>query len=680
MRMLRSCGSIVVGAVVVTGSALASAATPSNVAGTVVWGDFDGNGVFERAVSSPEDNCNKGAVYILTASSSTTKWTRDTTGVLGTAACDDYFGAALAAGDFNKDGKDDLAIGAPGADDAGVSAAGAVHVLYGSSTGLTESGDQLWHQNSTGIDDTAEVDDFFGEVLAAGDFNCDTADELVVGVPSENIGSATTDAGAVQVLYGSTGGVTSSDSLFYQGNGGVDGTAESTDRFGAALAIGNFNKDAASGHGCYDLAVGSPTEDSGTLTDVGWVYTIKGGTTGLSTTGDLAFDQNTTGVVDNCESGDRFGERLLVGDENDDSYDDLAVIVPGDSCHTGHGVGRHVFRGSSTGITTTGNHLECDVFHCNIVDAENAYGCPADSTIVWASANADVVEMFAGNDTVMAAAGNDTVLGWHGNDVIVGGAGNDTIDPGTGKDAVIAGAGNDIIVIDRECAAVAGKVIDGGPGTDTVKSNLSSTALASHGVVLTSIESYVTISEGTGTCEPFPFEEGPFARPKLALSWVNLPELDSVWSTTGDTVSLTVENVTPEVVGVEFRVLVQARGYAIPVPVSSITVAGLDTETVGIDLGTIVPPGTVDPALLELPSSASLLVYARATLSAEYAGNAAAPRLYGHIENGNTVVFYREKALDDTYYGGDLIAWRAGSTPPSTIVRVETAAIVADAP
>lgn len=539
MRMLRSCGSIVVGAVVVTGSALASAATPSNVAGTVVWGDFDGNGVFERAVSSPEDNCNKGAVYILTASSSTTKWTRDTTGVLGTAACDDYFGAALAAGDFNKDGKDDLAIGAPGADDAGVSAAGAVHVLYGSSTGLTESGDQLWHQNSTGIDDTAEVDDFFGEVLAAGDFNCDTADELVVGVPSENIGSATTDAGAVQVLYGSTGGVTSSDSLFYQGNGGVDGTAESTDRFGAALAIGNFNKDAASGHGCYDLAVGSPTEDSGTLTDVGWVYTIKGGTTGLSTTGDLAFDQNTTGVVDNCESGDRFGERLLVGDENDDSYDDLAVIVPGDSCHTGHGVGRHVFRGSSTGITTTGNHLECDVFHCNIVDAENAYGCPADSTIVWASANADVVEMFAGNDTVMAAAGNDTVLGWHGNDVIVGGAGNDTIDPGTGKDAVIAGAGNDIIVIDRECAAVAGKVIDGGPGTDTVKSNLSSTALASHGVVLTSIESYVTISEGTGTCEPFPFEEGPFARPKLALSWVNLPELDSVWSTTGDTVSLT---------------------------------------------------------------------------------------------------------------------------------------------
>jgi hypothetical protein len=661
---------------------MAWAASPASVTGTVVWGDFNGDGTLERAVSSPEDNCNKGAVYILPTSTSatTTKWTRDTTGVLGTAACDDWFGAALAAGDFNKDGKDDLAIGAPGADDAGASAAGAVHILYGSSSGLTEAGDQLWHQNSTGIDDTAEADDFFGEVLTAGDFNCDTADELVVGVASENIGSSTSDAGAVQVLYGSAGGVTSTDSLFYQGNGGVDGTAESTDRFGSALAVGNFNNDSAGGHGCDDLVVGSPTEDTGTITDAGWVYTIKGGSAGLSTTGDLAFDQNTTGVADSCENGDKFGARFLVGDDNGDSYPDLAVIVPGDSCHTGHGAGRHIFRGSSTGITMTGNHLECDVFHCYVQDAKNAYGCPADSNMVWASANSDVIEMFVGNDTVIAGSGNDRVFGWHGNDVIFGGPGTDVIDAGPGKDAVIAGAGNDTIVVDLDCAAVAGKVLDGGPGTDTVQSHLSSSALSSAGVTLTSIESYVSIPEGDGTCDAFPGEEGPFAPPKIALSWVNLPDLDSVWTTTGDTVTLAVENFTPEVVGVSFRVFLQARGYIVPVPVSSITVAGLDTDNIGIDLGSVIPSGTVDPAFLELPTSASLLVYARTTLGGEYAGNASAPRLWGHLENGNTAVFYREQALDETYYGGNLIAWRAGSTPASTIVRLETAAIVADRP
>lgn len=658
--------------------AIANGAPPTNVAGAFAWGDFNDDGVFERVVSSPEDNCNKGAVYILTATGTTTaKWTRDTTGVLGTAACDDYFGAALAVGDFNKDGRDDLAIGAPGADDSGVSASGAVHILYGSSSGLTEAGDQLWHQDSTGILDTSEVDDFFGEVLAAGDFNCDSAAELVVGIPSENIGT-TTDAGAAQVLYGSTGGLTSTDSLFYQGNGGVDGAVEGNDRFGAALATGNFNNDAISGRACYDLAVGSPTEDSGTISDAGWVYTIEGGSAGLATTGDLAFDQNTSGVADSSEGGDQFGLRLFAGDDNGDGYHDLAVTVPGDSCITGHGVGRHVFRGSSTGITVSGNHLDCDDFRCNVIAADNVYGCPSDASTVWASANADMIEMFVGHDVVLAGGGDDTILGSHGNDAIFGGAGNDIIDAGAGKDAVIAGTGNDTIVLDLDCEAVAGKVIDGGPGTDTVRSHLSSSALTSLGVTRTSIENYVSIAEGGGTCETFPYDEGPFARPKVALTWLHLPDADSVWTTTGDTVSLVVENITAEVLVVQFRALVQVRGYVVPVSVSTITIAGLDSENVAIDLGNVVPPGSYDPELLDLPTSATLSVYARTTLSGDYAGTSSAPPVYGHIENGNTAVFYREKALDEIYYGGDLIAWRAQSTPPATLVRVQTAALVPD--
>jgi hypothetical protein len=79
----------------------------------------------------------------------------------------DFFGSALAAGDFDGDGEDDLAIGVPGEGVSGKSGAGAVNVLYGSSNGLTSSDDQFWHQDKSGIEDTAEQNDAFGAALAS---------------------------------------------------------------------------------------------------------------------------------------------------------------------------------------------------------------------------------------------------------------------------------------------------------------------------------------------------------------------------------------------------------------------------------------------------------------------------------------------------------------------------------
>lgn len=114
-----------------------------DISGTVRAGDFDGDDVLETVVSSPETDCGKGAVYVVTAEGTLTTWGRDTSGILGTAACGDLFGASLAVGDFDGDGYDDLAIAAPGANDTGYSASGSVHVLYGSATGLTDVGDQL---------------------------------------------------------------------------------------------------------------------------------------------------------------------------------------------------------------------------------------------------------------------------------------------------------------------------------------------------------------------------------------------------------------------------------------------------------------------------------------------------------------------------------------------------------
>lgn len=103
--------------------------------------------------------------------------------------------------------------------------AGAVNVIYGSSKGLTRTGNQLWSQDSGGVPGVAEHGDGFA-TPASGDFNADGFADLALGAPEEAIG-ARAKAGAVVVLYGSRGGLLSSGSQFFsQATAGVPGTAE----------------------------------------------------------------------------------------------------------------------------------------------------------------------------------------------------------------------------------------------------------------------------------------------------------------------------------------------------------------------------------------------------------------------------------------------------------------------
>lgn len=79
-------------------------------------------------------------------------------------ASGDAFGFALTAGKFGKSPEADLAIGVPGADRSPDPNTGDVHVLYGSATGVTTAGAQLWNQDSAGIEDAAEPSDAFGGI------------------------------------------------------------------------------------------------------------------------------------------------------------------------------------------------------------------------------------------------------------------------------------------------------------------------------------------------------------------------------------------------------------------------------------------------------------------------------------------------------------------------------------
>lgn len=271
---LRGRSLAAVGAIICVSETLA--ADPFDRSGAFVRGDFDDDELMDLVVSSPETDCGKGVVYVLSGAGGVTVWTRDTPGLLGSGvACDDHFGASLTVGDFDGDGYDDLAIGTPGASDPGPTASGVVHVIYGSSSGLTTTGDPMWHQDVAGIQGDSEAYDYLGDSLTVGDFNCDGYDDLAIGVPREDLGiiAPVVDAGAVNVIYGRSSGLSTLNDIWFEGSGGVGGSAEAGDHFGAALASGNFNGDSNNDIPCSDLAISAPDEDVGTSeTDAGYVY------------------------------------------------------------------------------------------------------------------------------------------------------------------------------------------------------------------------------------------------------------------------------------------------------------------------------------------------------------------------------------------------------------------------
>lgn len=319
-------------------------------------GDFDGDTRLDRVFGYPAANSGEGIIKIVYGSEVIEIWNRDTPGMLGVDDPGNYLGDSVAVGDFDGDGYDDLAIGAPGDDSNAGNNVGSISVLYGSSGGITGLYDQLITQDTPGIANLEESYDGYGEVLQTGDFDCDGYADLAIGIPQENL-NAGANAGAVNVIYGSSGGLSTVDDWFHQNTSGVGTSVQAGDNFGGSLAAGNFTGDTSGGNTCDDLVVGVPGEDI-SFADVGAMQLFPGSSSGLEISQDVWFRQGYGGSEGSREAGDEFSAWLYGTSTSTDQYADLAVRVPGDACEPG-GMALQVFDGVSAGLNTATDELIC---------------------------------------------------------------------------------------------------------------------------------------------------------------------------------------------------------------------------------------------------------------------------------------------------------------------------------
>jgi hypothetical protein len=387
-------------------------AAGANLGQSLAWGDFDGDGFGDLAMGAPRMDIKynvfltffateeAGAVWVLYGSANGLRFTRqqlfhadnDVYPIGNVDATGWHYGASLASGDFDFNGADDLAIGAPdqdiylGPSGRFADRAGAVEVIPGGKEDSTSAGGlggnvarlcqrtSLDYYFSRNFQTDALANEHFGFALASGDFDNDSASDLAIGVPGQSglevrtllgtymIGDR--DAGAVHVVYGVRKDTYQFDhpallhfyntigrDVEYWDQNKIFGSGNETgDRFGSALTTGHFNRDFAA-----DLAIGVPGEDLAGGADAGQVNIIYAGLGGLTTT---RTPPQRLGDV-SAQAGAQFGSSLSAWDFGKngffDGLTDLAVGVPFKDVSGKLDAGAvHIFYGSADGLAFTG--------------------------------------------------------------------------------------------------------------------------------------------------------------------------------------------------------------------------------------------------------------------------------------------------------------------------------------
>jgi len=231
----------------------------------------------------------------------------------------DSFGYAIATGDVNGDGMEDIVAGAYYSDPFQQNAAGTVFIFFGTDYPSQQVDIDLSEENADIQIYGASSNDQCGKAIAVGNINNDAFDDIIIASPFADV-DAMESAGKVYVIYGGNN-LQSEYFLQNQDHNSIIKGGNANDFIGVSLKAADLNNDNFA-----DLIIGSPNADHPGAVNCGKTFIIFGSNS-LNQEYDLSQDEQDLTIIGE-NMNDNSASCLQVGNINNDQYNDLFIGAP----------------------------------------------------------------------------------------------------------------------------------------------------------------------------------------------------------------------------------------------------------------------------------------------------------------------------------------------------------------